>query len=109
MFGFLGSLIPWIARAGSTLFNVVKTALSPTNLVKAVDKVSKVASVASGVAGIANQALESAKQLPGDTGQKVKEFTDKNKFIQNGLNNVGKVANDVKGAADNIRPQLLAL
>ena len=108
MFGFLGTLIPWIARGASALFNVVKTALSPTNLIKTVDKVSKVASVASGVAGLANQALEGAKQLP-EVGDKVKTFTDKNKFIQDGLNAAGKVGKDIKGAVENIRPQLLAM
>lgn len=109
MFGFLGSLIPWIARGASALFNVVKTALSPTNLIKTVDKVSKVASVASGVAGLANQAIEGAKQLPDGAGDKVKAFTDKNKFVQDGLNTVGKVGKDIKGAVENIRPQLLSL
>lgn len=108
MFGFLASLLPWIGRGASALFNVVKSAFSPTNLIKAVDGVSKVASVASGVAGLANQAIEGAKQLP-EVGTKVQEFTNKNKFIQDGLNTVGKVANDIKGGADNIRPQLLNL
>lgn len=103
-----GAIIPWLMRGGAFLFNLVKTALSPANLVKTAEKIGTVAGTVGAVANIAKDAIEGAKKLPGDAGKAVQDFSDKNKFIEDGLNSVGKVANSVQNTSEKVRPILMS-